>query len=75
MAQWCNSLTLQSNHSGAVGAIPGRAPPLERLDKGEGARLALIATSAIPTLGAKNCNFTSIGAVERRLNPNHSVFH
>ena len=34
MAPWCNPLTLQPEQSGGVGSNPGRAPPLERHDKG-----------------------------------------
>ena len=34
VAQWCNPLTLQPEQSGGVGSSPGRAPPLERHDKG-----------------------------------------
>ena len=34
VAQWCNPLTFQPEQSGGVGSIPGRAPPLERHDKG-----------------------------------------
>ena len=41
VAQWCNPLTLQSEQSRRVGSIPGRAPPLERHDKGSRTRLAL----------------------------------
>ena len=58
MAQWCNPLTLQSVQSGAVGLIPGRAPPLEHHDKGSQTQLALWYTVAIPALGTKNHNFT-----------------
>ena len=39
VAQRCNPLTLQSEQSGGVGSIPGRAP-LERHDKGSRTRLA-----------------------------------
>ena len=31
---WCNPMILQSENSGGVGSKPGRAPPLERHDKG-----------------------------------------
>ena len=41
MAQRCNPLTLLSEQSGGVGSIPGRAPPLERHDKGSRTRLVL----------------------------------
>ena len=41
VAQWCNPLTLQSEQSGGVASIPGRAPPLERHDKGSRTRLVL----------------------------------
>ena len=41
VAQWCNPLTLQPEQSGGVGSKPGRAPPLERHDKGSRTRLAL----------------------------------
>ena len=34
VAPWCNPLTLQPEQSGGVGSSPGRAPPLERHDKG-----------------------------------------
>ena len=34
MAPWCNPLTLRPEQSGGVGLNPGRAPPLERHDKG-----------------------------------------
>ena len=40
VAQWCNPLTLQPEQSGGVGSIRGRAPPLERHDKGSRIRLA-----------------------------------
>ena len=40
-AQWCNPLALQSEQSGGMGLIPGRAPPLECHDKGSQIRLAL----------------------------------
>ena len=38
---WCYPLTLQPEQSGGVGSIPGRAPLLERHDKGSHTRLAL----------------------------------
>ena len=41
VAQWCNPRTLQSEQSGGVGLIPGRAQQLERHDKGSWTRLAL----------------------------------
>ena len=34
MALWCNPLTLQPEQSGGVGSSLGRAPTLERHDKG-----------------------------------------
>ena len=34
VAPWCNPLTLQPEQSGGVGSNPGRAPPLDRHDKG-----------------------------------------
>ena len=37
----CNPLALQPEQSGGVGLKPGRAPPLERHDKGSWTRLAL----------------------------------
>ena len=40
VAEWCNPMTLQSEQSGGVGSIPGRAPTLERRDKGLRTRLA-----------------------------------
>ena len=42
VAPWCNPLTLQPEQSGGVGSSPGRAPPLERHDKGLRTRLGLI---------------------------------
>ena len=39
VVQWCNPLTLQPE--GGVGSKPGRAPPLERHDKGSRTRFAL----------------------------------
>ena len=42
MAPWCNPLTLQPEQSGGVGSSPGRAPPLERHDKGSQTRLGLL---------------------------------
>ena len=41
VAPWCNPLTLQPEQSGGVGSNPGRAPPLERHDKGSRTRLGL----------------------------------
>ena len=41
VAQWCNPLTLQSEQSGGVGSIPGRAQPLECHDRGSRTRLTL----------------------------------
>ena len=34
VVQLCNPLTLQPEQSGGQGSIAGRAPPLERHDKG-----------------------------------------
>ena len=42
VAPWCNPLTLQPEQSGGVGSSPGRAPPLERHDKGSQTRLGLL---------------------------------
>ena len=42
VASWCNPLTLQPEQSGWVGLSPGRAPPLERHDKGLRTRLGLL---------------------------------
>ena len=42
VAPWCNPLTLQPEPSGGVGSSPGRAPPLERHDKGSRTRLGLL---------------------------------
>ena len=42
VAPWCNPLTLQPEQSGGVGSNPGRAPPLERCDKGRGLDLDLL---------------------------------
>ena len=42
VAPWCNPLTLQPEQSGGVGLSPGRAPPLERHDKGSQTRLGLL---------------------------------
>ena len=42
VAPWCNPLTLQPEQSGGVGLYPGRAPPLERHDKGSRTRLGLL---------------------------------
>ena len=42
VAQWCNPLTLQPEQSGGVGSSPGRAPLLERHDKGSRTRLGLL---------------------------------
>ena len=42
VAPWCNPLTLQPEQSGGVGSNPGRAPPLERHDKGSRNRLGLL---------------------------------
>ena len=40
---WCNPLALQPEQSGGgVGSNPGRAPPLERYDKGSRTRLGLL---------------------------------
>ena len=41
VAQLCSPLTLQPEQSGGVGLKAGRAPPLERHDKGSRTRLAL----------------------------------
>ena len=41
VAQWCNPLTLQPEQSGGVDLRRGRAPPLERHDKGSRTRLGL----------------------------------
>ena len=57
VAQWCNPLTRKPEQSGGVGSRRDRASPLERHERGLRIRLVL-ATSAIPVLGAKNCNFT-----------------
>ena len=57
VAPWCNPLTLQPEQSGGVGSSPGKAPPLERHDKGSRTRLGLL-YSAIPALGAEKRNFT-----------------
>ena len=42
MAPWYTPLTLQPEQSGEVGSSPGRAPPLERHDKGSRTRLGLL---------------------------------
>ena len=42
VAPLCNPLTLQPEQSGGVGSSPGRAPPLERHDKGLWTRLGLL---------------------------------
>ena len=42
VAQWCNPLTLKSEHSGGVGSSPDRTPPLERHDKGLRTQLGLL---------------------------------
>ena len=42
VAPWCNPLTLQPKQSGGVGSSPGRAPPLERHDKGSRTGLGLL---------------------------------
>ena len=42
VALWCNPLTLQPEQSGGVGSNSGRAPPLERHDKGSWTRLSLL---------------------------------
>ena len=42
VAPWCNPLTLQPEQSGGVGSSPGRAPSLERHDKGSRTRLGLL---------------------------------
>ena len=42
VAPWCNPLTLQPEQSGGVGSSPGRAPSLERNDKGSRTRLGLL---------------------------------
>ena len=42
VAPWCNPLTLQPEQSAGVGSSPGRAPPLERHDKGSRTRLGLL---------------------------------
>ena len=42
MAPWCNPLTLQPEQSGGEDSISGRAPPLERHDKGTRTRLGLL---------------------------------
>ena len=42
VAPWCNTLTLQPEQSGGVGSSPGKAPPLERHDKGSRTRLGLL---------------------------------
>ena len=39
---WCNSLTLQPEQSGGVGSSPGKAPLLERHDKGSRTQLGLL---------------------------------
>ena len=59
---WCNPLTLQPEQSGGVGLIPGRAPPLERHDKGWQTRLALKANfqSAEFSERASGRNFTQL---------------
>ena len=42
VAPWCNLLTLPPEQSGGVGSHPGRAPSLERHDKGSRNRLDLL---------------------------------
>ena len=42
VAPWCNPLILQPEQSGGVGSKPGRAPPIERRDKGSQSRLGLL---------------------------------
>ena len=41
LVQWCNPMTWQPEQSGRVGSKLGRAPPLERHDKGLQTRLEL----------------------------------
>ena len=50
-ARPCNPPTLQPEESGGQASIPGRAPPLERHDKGSW--ISRFAISMIPVLGAK----------------------
>ena len=42
VAPWCNPVTLQPEQSGGVGLSLGRAPPLERHDKGSRIPLGLL---------------------------------
>ena len=42
VAQWCNPVTLKPEQSFGVGSMPGRAPSLERHDKGSQIRLSLL---------------------------------
>ena len=42
VAPWYNPLTLQPEQSGGVSSSPGRAPPLDRHDKGSRTRLGLL---------------------------------
>ena len=58
MGQRGNPLTLEPVQSGRVSSKAGRAPPIERHDKGSRTRLALKDASAIPAFGAKNNSFT-----------------
>ena len=57
VAQLCNPLTLQPKHSGGGDSITGRAQLFSVMTSGRGLDKCL-ATSAIPALGAKSCNFT-----------------
>ena len=42
VAQWCTPLALKPEKSGGVGSSPGKAPPLERHEKGSRTRLGLL---------------------------------
>ena len=59
VAQWYDALSLQSEKSGGVGSIPGRAPFLERHNKGSWTRLALSCFCG-PSACAENHNSSSL---------------
>ena len=55
----CDLRTFRPEQSGGQSLILGRAPPLERHDKGIWTGFCL-STSAISALDAKNCSFASL---------------
>ena len=57
VALWCNPPTLQPDHSGGVGPIHDRTPPLNVMTRGRGPDW-VCSVSAIPALGTEKRNST-----------------